>query len=154
MTDTKKYSHIHKIWQADIDAVRVDMIAMGENPDAKPPGKCIKPYAIQEGNKFRLPTINMLDKHFRCWWWNSIDMYWKYEFRIMIGTPALDENDYIIEPYEKLGFDTDSQSWLYNNSSALRLIDKGITHFIPYIPNCPPLILCNPLDNDLMKKLN
>ena len=33
-----------------------------------------------------------------------------------------------------------------------RLIEKGITHFIPYIKDCPPLILCNPLDFDKLTK--
>lgn len=64
----------------------------------------------------------------------------------MIGDSALDGDDYIIGPYEKLGFDADTQSWKYRNDGALRLIEKGITHFIPYIANCPPLIFCDPLD--------
>ena len=151
---TKKYSHIHSIWQAEADACRADMIARGLDPDAKPPGKYIKPYALQEGDKFILPTRKLLDTYWRCWWWNSIDKYWEYRFRVMIGDSALDEDDYIIEPYERSGFDMDSQSWIYRNDSALRLIEKGITHFIPYIEDCPPLILCNPLDFDkLTEKL-
>lgn len=149
---TEKYSHLHAIWQADIDAIRADMIARGKDPDAKPPGKFIKPYALQEGDKFRLPTHKLVDKNWRCWWWNSNDKCWKYEFRIVIGTSALDENDYIIGPYERRGFDTDTQSWEYNNDAALRLIEKGITHFIPYIEDCPPLIFCNPLDFDRLVK--
>jgi hypothetical protein len=149
---TEKYSHIHAIWKADIDAWRADMIRRGLDPDAKSPGMFIKPYALQEGDKFRLPTRKLLDKDSRCWWWNSIDKYWKYQFRIEIGTSALDEEDYIIGPYERSGFDMDSQSWKYRNDNALRLIEKGITHFIPYIADCPPLILCNPLDFDKLTK--
>jgi hypothetical protein len=145
---TEKYSHLHSIWKADMDACRADMIARGLDPDAKPPGKFIKPYALQDGDKFRLPNMKLLDKNSRCWWWNSIDKCWKYEFRIMIGCLALDEEDYIIGPYERRGFDTDSQSWEYRNDAALRLIEKGITHFIPYIADCPPLLLCDPLDFD------
>ena len=149
---TKKYSHIHSIWKADMDACRNDMIKRGIDPNTKPPGMFIKPYAIQEGDKFRLPTRKLLDEHWRCWWWNSINNYWKYEFRIMIGDSALDDEDYIIGPYERSGFDTDSQSWKYRNDSALTLIKKGITHFIPYIDGCPPLILCNPLEFDKLTK--
>jgi len=115
----EKYSHIHSIWQAEADACRADMIARGLDPDAKPPGKFIKLYAIREGDKFRLPTRKLLDTDCRCWWWNSTDKYWEYKFRIMVGDSALDEEDYIIEPYERSGFDMDSQSWIYRNDSAL-----------------------------------
>ena len=52
----KKYSHLHSIWQAEVDATVADMIARGEDPYKQPPGKYIKPYALQEGDKFRLPT--------------------------------------------------------------------------------------------------
>lgn len=146
MSDTKSYLHLHAIWKADADAMRAEMIARGEDPDAKPPGKIIKPYALQKGNKYRLPTHNMADKHWRCWWWNSNKNYWKFEFRVIIGTGALDEDDYIID--KPIGFDMDSQSEVYHKDSAIKLIGKGITHFIPYNENCPPLIFCNPLDFD------
>jgi len=142
----KPYSHLHAIWKAEADAIRAEMIARGEDPDAKPPGKAIKPYALYEGGKFRLPTIKMVDKHMRCWWWNSNKNYWKFEFRVIIGTGALDEDDCIID--KPVGFDMDSQSQVYHKDSAIKLISKGITHFIPYIENCPPLIFCNPLDFD------
>jgi len=144
MSDTKPYSHLHAIWQAEEDAWRASIIAQGKDPDAKPPGKIIKPYVLQEGNKYRLPTHNMVDKHFRCWWWNSNKNHWMFEFRLIIGTGALDDEDYIID--RPIGFDTDSQSWAYHKDSAIKLINKGITHFIPYIENCPPLMFCNPLD--------
>lgn len=149
---TEKYSHLHAIWKAEEDAIRAEMIARGEDPDAKPPGKIIKPYAIKEANKFRLPTINLVDKHMRCWWWNSNKNYWKFEFRIIIGTTALDEDDYIID--KPVGFDMDSQSRVYHKDAALKLINKGITHFIPYIPDCPPLLLCNPLMFEELETLN
>ena len=67
----KLYSHLHSIWKADEDAIRADMIRRGLDPDAPPLGKVIKPYALCEEGKFRLPTIKMVDKHMRCWWWNS-----------------------------------------------------------------------------------
>lgn len=109
------------------------------------------PLPLQEGDKFRLPTLKMLDEDFRCWWWNSFDKCWEYKFRIMIGTPALDENDYIID--KPIGFDKCSQRQIYHKDSALKLIAKGITHFIPYIHNCPPLILCDPLDFDKLTEM-
>jgi len=143
---TKPYSHLHSIWKAEIDAFRDEMIAQGKDPDAPPPGKIIKPYSLYEGGKFRLPTYNMVDKHLRCWWWNSNKNHWKFEFWVLIGTGALDEDDCIID--KPIGFDMDSQSQVYHKDSAIKLIGKGITHFIPYIENCPPLIFCNPLDFD------
>ena len=133
---TKPYSHLHSIWKAEEDSIRAEMIARGEDPDAPPPGKIIKPYALHEGGKFRLPTFNMADKHLRCWWWNSNKNHWKFEFRLVIGTGALDEDDCI-----------KSQSQVYHKDSAIKLITKGITHFIPYIENCPPLIFGNPFDD-------
>lgn len=142
---TKPYSHLHAIWKAEGDAIRAEMIARGEDPDAPPPGKIIKPYALYEGGKFKLPTHNMLDEHFRCWWWNSNKNHWKFEFRLAIGTSALDEDDCIID--KPIGFDMDSQSQVYHKDSAIKLIGKGITHFIPYIENCPPLIFGNPFDS-------
>ncbi len=146
----KPYSHLHRIWQAEEDAIRADMVSRGEDPNAKPPGKFIRPYAIRENNKFRLPIHRMLDKHLRCWWWDAKNKFWEFEFRIMIGTPALDDEDYIID--EPTGFDTDSQSNVYHKDVAIELIAKGITHFIPYIPDCPPLLFCDPLDFDKITK--
>ena len=143
---TKPYSHLHAIWKAEGDAIRAEMIARGEDPDAPPPGKIIKPYALYEGGKFRLPTIKMTDKHMRCWWWNSNKNQWKFEFRVIIGTNDLDEDDCIID--KPVGFDMNSQSQVYHEDTVIELIGKGITHFIPYIENCPPLIFCNPLDFD------
>ena len=146
----KLYSHLHSIWKADEDAIRADMIRRGLDPDAPPPGKVIKPYALCEEGKFRLPTIKMVDKHMRCWWWNSKKNYWKFEFRVIIGTGAL-EDDYIID--KPVGFDMDSQSQVYHKDTAIKLIGKGITHFIPYIENCPSLIFCNPLDFEELELL-
>jgi hypothetical protein len=146
----KPYSHLHRIWQADHDACRADMISRVKDPDAKPPGKFTKPYALQGGNRFRLPIYRMVDKHFRCWWWDAQNKFWEFKFRIMIGTPALDDEDYIID--EPIGFDGDSQSVVYHKDAALELIAKGITHFIPHTPDCPPLLFCDPLDFDKIIK--
>ena len=131
---TEKYSHLHSIWKADMDDIISDMISRGIDPYAKEPGKIIKPYAICENNRYRLPTIKLLDKHFRCWWWNSIDKFWEYKFYKMIGTNSLDENDYIKNDCLK-----------YHKDGALKLLNKGITHFIPFIVDCPPLLFCDPL---------
>jgi|688.fasta_scaffold494952_4 hypothetical protein len=39
--------HLHAIWKAE-DAIRAEMIARGEDPDAKPPGKALFSVDIQQ----------------------------------------------------------------------------------------------------------
>jgi len=120
------------------------MVSRGKDPDAKPPGNFIRPYALKEGDRYRLPVYRMVDRYFRCWWWDSIKRCWEFKFNIVIGTPGLDDDDYIID--KPVGFNQDSQSVVYHKDAALELIAKGITHFIPYTHDCPPLLFCDPSD--------
>jgi hypothetical protein len=80
-----------------------------------------KAYAILEDNKIRLPTFELLDDNFFCWWWNKLDKSWIYKFLVVIGNDSIDENYFIKEPSE------------YHMKIASSLIDKGFTHFIPII---------------------
>jgi hypothetical protein len=107
--------HIHSYWEEEVQSVTVKK----ENTGANTLPSEIKSYAIMQKDRIRLPTFEMLDENFCCWWWNSKEKCWEYKFLAMIESNSVDNDYFIKDPQER------------HIEIALKLLEKGFTHFIP-----------------------
>lgn len=81
-------------------------------------GKSIIVYPVKDGDNFWLPSMEMVDKNFKCFWWDTSTECWIFSFKAVVGSPSLGNCGLKYE---------------HQKDVAKRLVDRGFTSFLPYL---------------------